>query len=44
MKNEKKILRLRKLNPEALKECVQGAGDRPSSSPTTAPKPYYVSY
>ena len=40
----KKVLRLVKLNPQALKDAVQAAGNSPSATPTAAPRPYYVSY
>lgn len=40
----KKVLKLKKLNPEALKETVAAAKLGQSSTPTAAPKPYYSSY
>lgn len=42
MVNEKKVLKLKKLNPNALKDAVGAAS--PSPTPTQAPKPYYSSY
>ena len=39
----KKTLKLKKLNPAALKETV-AAEMVPTTTPTAAPKPYYSSY
>ena len=44
MKNEKKVLKLKKLNPGALKDTVNAACSSPCPTPTQAPKPYYSSY
>ena len=44
MTTMKKTLKLKKLNPEALKETVAAAKLGQSATPTAAPKPYYSSY